>query len=274
MFISNTIKTEIVTITPRLAKQLRDQNTGNRKISATNLDKIKTAMLRNEWVLNGEAIKISKDGRILDGQHRIHAAIETDTTFETLIVYGLPDDTQESMDTGKSRTAADALAIRGYKSATVLASIVVSIIRAEQWNTRSAVTGLAYHSVTTKQIVDRVITEPGLTNLPALVSKTPTVGLSQKVAGFLYYTFSNIDSDDAEHFFQKLISGEGLDRGHPILTLRNFLIALKSERGAKNQTYVTAMVIKAWNKYREGEQALKLTFRQGGSNPEPFPEAR
>jgi len=187
LFISDTIKSEVITVTPRLAKQLLEQNTGNRKISKTNLARVKTAMERNEWVLNGEAIKIAKDGRILDGQHRLHASVETDTTFDTLIVYGLDDDTQESMDAGKSRTASDALAIRGYKSTHSLAAITTAIIKAEQWSIKAAVTtASSFYAVTTKQVVDRVEREPALTDLVRTAVKFPKVGLSGKTAGLLY----------------------------------------------------------------------------------------
>lgn len=273
MFISDTIKTEVITVTPRLAKQLLEQNTGNRKVSKTNLARVKTAMERNEWVLNGEAIKIAKDGRILDGQHRLHASVETDTTFDTLIVYGLSDDTQESMDAGKARTASDALAIRGYKSVHSLAAITTAIIKSEQWNIKAAVTtASASYAVTTKQVVDRVEREPGLMDLVRTAVKFPKVGLSGKLAGLLYYVLSEIDAEDTEDFFHKLLSGENLDRGHPALTLRNLLLRLKDERGLKDQSYIAALTIKAWNRYRDGQEVLHLRYAPGGARPEPFPE--
>ncbi|MDN6358432.1 MAG: hypothetical protein L0L76_10445 [Yaniella sp.] len=273
MFISDTIKSEVITVTPRLAKQLLEQNTGNRTISKTNLARVKTAMERNEWVLNGEAIKIAKDGRILDGQHRLHASFETDTTFDTLIVYGLDDDTQESMDAGKARTASDALAIRGYKSTHSLAAITTAIIKAEQWNIKAAVTtASSFYAVTTKQVVDRVEREPAITDLVRTAVKFPKVGLSGKTAGLLYYLFSKIDAEDTEDFFHKLLSGENLDRGHPALTLRNLLLRLKDERGLKDQSYIAALTIKAWNRYRAGQDVLSLRYAPGGAKPEPFPE--
>lgn len=274
MFISDSIKTDVITVTPRLAKQLLEQNTGNRKIAAVNLNKIKTAMVQGEWTLNGEAIKISRSGRILDGQHRLHAAVETDTTFETLIVYGLEDESQDSMDTGKARTIADILGIRGFKNTSSLAAITVAIIRSEKWGIKAAVSQSIGFAVTPPQAIERIEREPSLTEIHRLVVPVAKIGLPTRTAGLLFYKFSEINPDDAQDFFFKLASGEGLNRGHPILTLRNFLINFKAERGQKNQVYVSALVIKAWNKYREGQDLRHLRFTSGGANPEAFPEPR
>lgn len=272
MFISNSIKTEVVTITPRLARKLLEQNTNNRDISPGNLAKIKLIMERGEWELNGEAIKIAKNGRILDGQHRLMAAVETATTFSTLIVYGLDDETQETMDSGKSRTIANVLTLRGYKNAARLASIVTSIIREEQWSLKAAATGSTAYVVTPKQVVDRLQVEPSLEELASNV-RPLTALLSGRTAGLLYYVLSSVDADDAQYFFDRLVAGDGMERDNPILVLRNLLMVLKQEkRGVRSQTYVSALVVKAWNKYRLGEPVKQLKFTIGGANPESFPE--
>ena len=274
MFISNTIKTEIVTVTPELAGDLLQQNTGNRKVSKANYGKGLEAMSSGEWVLNGEAIKIARDGRILDGQHRLMVAAENDLTFTTLVIYGLPPETQDTMDTGKSRTVADVLSINGYTSSATLAAIVTGILRRERWGLRAATyQGASAYQITAKQVLSRLKTEPSLTQLVQTASKMKKAGLSGKVAGILYYAFSEIDQEDADFFFEKLETGEGLHRGNPILVLRETLIRLRaSTKGQANTGYTAALTIKAWNKFRAGEDVAMLRFTPGGANPERFPE--
>lgn len=48
MFLSQTIQTDVVTITPDIAKKLLGQNTKNRNISVTNYNKISEAMISGE----------------------------------------------------------------------------------------------------------------------------------------------------------------------------------------------------------------------------------
>jgi len=45
-------------------------------------------------------------------------------------------------------------------------------------------------------------------------------------------------------------------------------------RGERNQRYIAALVIKAWNAYRDGAPVRQLKYRIGGANPEKFPEPR
>lgn len=275
MYISDSIKTEVVTVTPERAQQLLEQNKNNRRVSAKNLEKVEAIMSRGEWRLNGEAIKISTNGRILDGQHRLMASVNTGTTFQTLIVYGLTDETQETMDSGKSRTLSDILSLRGYKSTHSLAAIVTAIIRSEIYGIKAAVSsGTAARPVTNQQAIRRIETEPTVVDLFNHVNGVTRVGLQGKIAGMLYYKFSEIDSDDAQFFFERLASGAGLERNHPILVLRALLLRIKAEKGAANSTYVTAVTIKAWNKFRAGEECGQLKFRVGGANPESFPEPK
>lgn len=275
MFISDSIKTEVVTVTPERAQQLLEKNKNNRRISTKNLEKVEAIMSRGEWRLNGEAIKVSTSGRILDGQHRLMASVNTGTTFQTLIVYGLTDETQETMDSGKSRTLADILSLRGYKSTHSLAAIVTAIIRSEIYGIKSAVSsGTTARPITNQQAVRRLEIEPAIADLFNQIYGVTKVGLQGKIAGMLYYRLSEVDSEDADFFFERLASGSGLERNHPILTLRELLLRIKSEKGASNTTYVTAVTVKAWNKFRAGEDCTLLRFRLGGANPEAFPEPK
>src|SRR5688572_16689807 len=62
---------EVVTVSPALAILLLDRNSGNRRISDVNLDRIKRDIMASRFAFNGEAIVVSKDGRLIDGQHRL-----------------------------------------------------------------------------------------------------------------------------------------------------------------------------------------------------------
>lgn len=271
---SKTIKSEIVTINAEKAATLLDANTGNRKLSQNNLSAIKASLQRGEWKLNGEAVKISDTGKILDGQHRLVACVETGISFQTLIVYNVPDETQVTMDSGKSRTHADVLTLAGYTNAISLAATALAVVRTEQYSLRAALATGAAYPVTRNQILERVKAEPNLIEVAQYGKKFSRIGLAGRLASLMFYELSKIDSQDAQHFFEKLRTGDSLERGNPILTLRNQLLTVKdNQRGATNQTYIAALIIKAWNKFRAGDQCLQLKFVVGGASPDKFPEA-
>ena len=275
MFISESIKTEIVTITPEQANRLLELNKRNRSVSPKNLEKLEAVMLRGEWRLNGEAIKVSSNGRILDGQHRLMASAKTGITFQTLVVYGLPDETQETMDNGKPRRLSDILALRGYTNTYNLAAILTALIRYDIYGARQAFTfGGGSKPVTNQQALLRLDQDPKIEGLYKKIQPVTRIGLPAKISGTLFYKLSEIDENDAKFFFDRLSDGIDLDERSPIRALRETLIRLKNDRGKQNSVFLAALAIKSWNKFRDGEEVFQLKFRTGGANPENFPEPK
>ena len=271
--LTNNITVQTRVITPRDAEQMLAKNTHNRKVSASNLAAIKNSLTRDEWRLNGEAIKIAADGQILDGQHRLLASVETGIAFETLIVTGLEADTQSTMDTGKSRSIGDVLTLQGYPNGISLAATIAGVIRREKYGMRAAVKSSSVYPVSTTEALERIRKEPTLEDLTRDTKKYGRIGLPGRIAAILFYEFSALDAEDAQFFFDRLWEGDGLERGSAILALRKSLLASTDTKGAANPVYLAAISIKAWNKYRAGEEAALLRFSPGGANPEKFPSA-
>src|SRR5262249_7354433 len=92
------------------------------------------------------------------------------------------------------------------------------------------------------------------------------------ICGLGYWLFSRIEPDDAEHFFNRLHDGQNMAKGDPIYEFRRVMETTKSMRGERSTTFITAVMVKAWNAYRDGKAVQVLTFRPGGAKPEQFPE--
>ena len=75
---------EIVTITPELAQEWLDRGGNNRKVTRRRIEAMTAAILRGEWQLTGEAIKLDDDGRVRDGQNRLHAIVRPASRFARL----------------------------------------------------------------------------------------------------------------------------------------------------------------------------------------------
>ena len=276
LYVSDTFGSEVVTITPEMAEQLLEQNTRNRNISPTNLELVKTALERGEWELNGEAIKIAKDGTILDGQHRLWACLDTEISFPTLVIYGLDAAVQETMDTGKSRSIPDLLSLRGYTNVSKVAAVGRGIVRYEKYSLKTALrTSTGTNVVTNKQVVDYIESNRDyIYELVKKASRLRGVGLPDSVTGLLMHVLGQIDREDADYFFEHLESGAGLSATDPIYVLRETLRRIKDNvsESRRDNVYRAALVIKAWNRYRMGGEMKQLRFRPGGANPEAFPE--
>jgi len=266
----------VVTLTPEMAADLLSRNEHNRKFSKANYGTVRRSVENGEWMLNGESIKISQNGYILDGQHRCRAVVETGISIPTLLVEGLPDESQDTMDTGKTRTLADILTIRGDVNTIGLSALIRKFLVSERYGFVAAFSssmGSASYSLTNRECLEwldgnpwvRDYVQPGRT-----VSRATSAGSS--MAGFLMRTFDNIDAEDSAFFWGRVLDGVNLAEGHPIYTLRKTLRLLSENgKGERNQKYLGALIIKAWNAYRSGDEVLLLRFRVGGAKPETFP---
>ena len=64
---------------------------------------------------NGETIKFDSKGNLLDGQHRLSMVVKTGITMETHALFGVDSKGFLTLDSGKKRSAADALRLEGFK---------------------------------------------------------------------------------------------------------------------------------------------------------------
>ena len=116
----------IETITPKVASRYLQANTGNRPLRRTSVEQLARAMLRNEWRLTHQGIAFSASGRLLDGQHRLQAVVDSGVSVQMVIVRGLPDDAFMAMDIGNRRTTADVLS--ADKKVVEVASLICKIL--------------------------------------------------------------------------------------------------------------------------------------------------
>lgn len=101
------------TITPKKAKELLEKNTSNRALNKRHVEFLSKEMKDGKFVFNGNSIVVAKDGTLLDGQHRLHACINSGVSFETVLVSGVKNDAFKTIDTGKTRNASDVLSSLG-----------------------------------------------------------------------------------------------------------------------------------------------------------------
>lgn len=269
---SSDLKYKAVMLTPRMAKELLARNTHNRKIAQTRVSIWAEAMKRGEWTLNGQPIVIAKDGTVLDGQHRLLACVQSGVTIPAIIIKGVEQDAQYTMDTGKARTLSDVLSLKGEKNATNLAAIITGLVRYEKYTPVTAFGSGSSYPVTNGECLEYLRQHPEVRDTVNIVKPASrNAYISQKCLGILYTKFNEAGPYYSDDFLNYLASGQDLPAGHPILTLRNALQRIHdSIHGKPNYIFIAAITIKTWNAYINGKSMKQLKFRLGGAK-ETFP---
>jgi hypothetical protein len=265
----------IVQMTPAWAEELLRANTDNRNLRRKSVvAQYAGAMCRGEWVLSNDAITVREDGVLGNGQHRLHAVVQSGITISVILIEGLPVSTQDVIDTGAKRTAADLLSRRGEPHASVLAAVLRQL-----WIYRT--TGeFGHHTAvqaTHSQLLEILEREPAIREA-ALESERIRKGgvpIPGSITGALYHVFSSVDPEEAQVFWERFRTGANLAETDAIFALRRQLIASKAgQTKHMNTRWAAALTIIAFNYWREGHRVKLLKWNPGGANPQAFPEIR
>lgn len=278
-------------ITPEMADAFLQRNTNNRNPKPAQVQRISMALLLGEWMYNGEAIKFDWYGVLLDGQNRLLAIKATGVPAESLIVEGLPPESQETMDGIVPRRLSDILKWKGEKDPTSLAALINLV---HIWDHNGLRNASAYRP-TKGQALDLLNRHPEIREAlragQAIARKVP-VGVT--LASACWFRFNLLDPDDNKDFWHAVTTGfhiptdeqiaEAQANGEPAVGKASepetgtYLVAAylrrDKERREVPQWVKHAMIIKAWNLYRDGETRRHLSFKSGGQKSEKFPEPR
>lgn len=259
---------KVMDVSPALADKWLAQNTHNRNLREKAVMAYARDMEAGNWAENGEAIKFAKDGTLLDGQHRLQAIALSGVTVTMLVVTGLDNRSQETMDDGRKRTLADALHLRGETNAVVLGAL---LRRALMWN-MGQYRNTGAHTPTNTECLTFLADHPECRHSATVaVALRKPVALPASIVGLTHWVFTRIDAEDAAFFFERLGTGANLSQYHPILSLRKKAREVSEGPGRVPEDMLLAFVIKAWNAYRDGDEMRLLRFRPGGAQPEKFP---
>lgn len=267
-----TFKFKLEFVTPEEAEKILAKNVRNRTLSPATIATYRGDMDNGDWDDNGETVKIANGGLVLDGQHRLFGIIESGEPRWLLVVRGLDPSVQDTIDTGRPREFKDILKIRGVDRYTAVAAITR---RLAFWETGVRTRKSSGGRKMSNRHLSRLLAANPDIHFSAEVA-VPTarkVKLPASILGFCHLLFYRIDPDDTQFFFEKLRDGSDLADGHPIHVLRNTLLDITAETKL-DEVFQMAYTIKAWNAYRAGETISRLTYRPGGSKPEPFPEPK
>lgn len=262
---------EIVLITPEIAREYLSHNRNNRNVRRMDVKSYADDMCNGKWRFVGDPIKFAKDGRLIDGQHRLLAMVECGVTLKMAVVRGLDLEDQLVLDTGVRRSFGDHLKFLGEVNASYYGSIVRAVT---VWNNDGS---LRYKNrISFSRLEETYEKYPEIKDSLNVVRFANEMVRTGFVAGGLvWWLLNQRDAAECGEFFYLVSTGEGLTKGDPIYALRRILLA-DVRKGRNRQTLppqnIAALMIKAWNKWRLGEKIEVLVWKGGGSFPEDFPE--
>jgi hypothetical protein len=259
-------------VTPEMAARLLERNLDNRTIRwkgpARTVEAYAAAMSRGEWDLNGEAVVMSREGLMNDGQHRCEAVVLSGVSPVMQITFGVARESRHTLDQGAGRTPGDILALSGEKNTHQLAHAIQFVWAYDG----QRVFG---YRPSPKQLQETLEANPELRE--AITSVRPLVNEFKGSSGYLagaHYVCARVDRAAAERFLNGVATGLDIhERGSPVFRFRKRLQDHLARREVITAVEQAALYIKAFNLVRRGRNVGNLLWRRNGDAAEDFPVA-
>jgi len=261
------VSVTIEIITPETAAEWLELNGLNRPVAQLVVTRIARDMSKGEYILTGESIIFGESGRLLDGQHRLWAIVESGVAIQSVVVRGIPNEERaiQFVDSGRSRTLQHAMHVTGTEGASKdLAAAANMAWRYEHhrfkqtdWPSRSE----ALTWIEDNGGIREAVTLAKSVYVNLRIPRTP-------VAVALYLN-SRVDPEAAAEFWRLASTGEGLTAKDPILTYRRWAILTMAKRTNEHPQTWLLYNLKAMNQWRDGKQVGILAVKNG-EMPEPW----
>lgn len=262
------LKLYVAEITPEDALNLVTGGGTNRKPNLKAIARYAKDMASPGWVLNGEALIISKTGKLIDGQHRCLAAIEANVPFTSVVVEGVDDGAFDTLDDGMKRTLGQVLQMEGEENYNALAASLMPI-----WQFENGEGLLDPSAVPTKSEALRLLEHYPTIRGSVSHSNRCSALLPHAVGALIHHVANQHLSRAAvaEEFLENIGSGVNLSVDNPARALREILILNKARRHRLVRRALLALAILAWNKTYEGKPCRILKIPQGDSGTIKIP---
>lgn len=250
------------------AKYLLDgySNPDNRNLDKRNLAKLKQSIIDNEFIETGENIKFSgKNSMIYDGHTRLTARSQikdgSKTPFE--FRFELEDNSLFLIDKGKIRKTSDTFHMMGVANEKIVTNVYNNIYNYKAHRTygtnsnKNSDDSSISNTLAYEKLYER------FPDVPNYVLKSRTDLASPSALSFVNWVLHKIDTEMADVFMNKLLSGTNLEEGNVILLLINKLRDWTKENNGRGSTIHStrkfiAMIFKAWNIYRDDRVVANL----------------
>lgn len=258
---SNTVNAEWVDVTPDIAQSILDMGSPNRNVSRIDVAKYAADMAAGNWTNTGEAIKFDQQGMLLDGQHRLSAIVKAGITVPLLFVYDIPRASQDVMDSGRKRSLADQLAMRGQKNCNRLAAGIKAAFHLEVYgkpraNKNDSVVTMLEWFESNLDIVNSI--QPVSKALEAPVRYPAGLAIA------MHFTMSKLGQEEANRFWHVLGYGAQDSGVGAIIVLREkmMMVAADIQRGRLTETnHRAAFTVQAWNAWLTGRDIKIFRYR-------------
>lgn len=260
----------IETITPQMADKYLAMSPENRVTKTTTrvANTYAEAMKRGEWRLNGECIVFDKEGRPLDGHHRLIAVTIAGIPVTFSVCRGVDREAFTTYNCGLRTNLAQILGMKQVKNSNLIMGMIginINLCNTGRIRANNGMSSGSTRTVTSDYNV-YIADQKSYDDTAELANRLNAYGKVLKTTwiGGVYYFLTHKGGYtplEVLPFFEALchLETSGVT---PCDTLRNFIIRHRMSNMKIEDGFLAALLIKAWNAYITGRTMKQIRFNQ------------
>lgn len=252
---------EISLVSPEMADAMLKRNVGNRPLVRSRVAKHVLRLREGTFRLLHQGIAFSKDGRLIDGQHRLTAVMEAGIAAPFTVTFGAEREEFNCVDQGGVRTAADLLAIDGKHHAALRSAVAAVLMVLD----RAPLLG----AQEVAQYARDLDTRGDLFSRAVILGHRMHKVTNPTSAAVAYYVIGKAGAATGlqDAFWEGMATGENLSGSR--LRLREWLTHNEiAERNGRDLTVKrAAVIISAWNSWRRHRKTVDFAWEHTTSLP-------
>lgn len=260
----------IETITPQMADKYLAMSPENRVTKTTTrvANTYAEAMKRGEWRLNGECIVFDKEGRPLDGHHRLIAVTIAGIPVTFSVCRGVDREAFTTYNCGLRTNLAQILGMKQVKNSNLIMGMIginINLCNTGRIRANNGMSSGSTRTVTSDYNV-YIADQKAYDDTAELANRLNAYGKVLKTTwiGGVYYFLTHKGGYtplEVLSFFEALchLETSGVT---PCDTLRNFIIRHRMSNMKIEDGFLAALLIKAWNAYITGRTMKQIRFNQ------------
>jgi hypothetical protein len=181
------------------------------------------------WMMNAQPICFARDGRLLNGQHRLSAVLQAGEAIEVPVMRGLPEEAYATYDIHAKKGPQLGAAFDNFGDKPLVAAAAVLL-----WKRELKPSGIRNAKPTPSEVMKIIEQHPRLLELRTFGRKMIEFGRGS-VLTYAAYCIERDDPELGRVFVERFETGADLPRGHLILELRKRMQIMRRERTSQDE---------------------------------------
>ena len=240
---------------PQIEKLL-EINTNNIPPTPTKISLYADNMVNGDWLYNGDAIRVSSSGVLLDGQNRLLAAQKAKMNLTCDLIVGLDEGVFNTIDQGRTRHKGHLVArdksLTGGDAKFLTSSITRIIKYKEKLAQTTAISkGGLPSKFTADKVIEYIERNPQILEQLEVVKKEfPKLrsNLTQSIVLYIYHLGSIHDEEYTLKYLKKLTLGVGLKEDETLYHYNRILNDIKAKKLRWTVAEKEQTLMKVWSR--------------------------